>query len=190
MVGKQIKGRMVISGRKFIRDRAAGRDLDKAIAGLGAEAREMMTTRLSPSAWYSTAAADEVLRACAEALGEDPRSFARDLGWTAAYDTAGAIGRTFVSLFGSPARMAKYIGTAREQIYDSGTTTATYDEAGGRVQIEVRGWLGHTEHGCLNMLGLLDRYANLMRASASVEVAQTRCLSRGNDACVFELRFR
>lgn len=180
---------MVISGRKFIKDeaKARARDLTATIAALSPLARDLMTTTLIASEWYSTAAADEVMRASAAALGVDPLQFARDLGYTAAYETAGAIGRTFANIFLTPPRLARHIDTARAQIYDSGETSARYD--GARLFVDVTRWRGHTDLGCLNMLGLLHRYGALCRGATLVDAMQPKCTSRGDALCAFELAF-
>ena len=124
-------------------------------------------------------------------LGLDPLVCARRIGGDVAYESAGRVGRTVISLFGTPARVARHLGSMWGQLYDSGVVEGTYDDGTGVLGVRRREWRGHDPITCITLLGSLERIVEHMSGVELRSAQRVLCLSdSGGDECRFEVRLR
>jgi len=163
--------------------------LERIAEDLPPSMRTLLTDRLVASAWYSLEGADEMMTAVAAHLGRDPVEYARRLGHSVAFESAGPIGRTMMRLFGNPERIASYLPKMWTQLYDSGVVRGVYDPVDGILTIRVAGWMGHTPLGCFNPLGSIEELSRRFEKPPLIEAEQAECVSRGASMCRWVLRY-
>ena len=64
-----------------------------------------------------------------------------------------------------------------------------FDASTGRVQIELRGWKGHTRVQCFNPLGALVEVCVRSERAKYVSHQLLACVSQGADACRYAVQF-
>lgn len=107
--GRRIKGRLMMAARKTIKLDTRSLDADELTNGLSPEARDVLTTRYLATDWYPIDSVDEVMTKVSGCLGMAPEEYAVHVGIGTATEAAGRMGRTLLSLFGSPKRLARYV---------------------------------------------------------------------------------
>src|SRR5262249_12641048 len=133
--------------------------------------------------------AGPMIEGVARALGRPPLDFARQLGRDVAFDTAGRAGRTLLNLFGTPQRLARYLGAMWDQLYDGGRIQADYDEQRFVLTVRRTGWPAHDPLLCITLLGSLETLCGHMGSPRLISAARIACVADGAPGCRFELRF-
>lgn len=191
--GARFKGKLGMAVRKSVKDLLSEhhRDRDAVIGRLPPDVRWFLTERLVATQWYPIRGAGPMLEAIALELGLDPLVCARRIGGDVAYESAGRVGRTVISLFGTPARVARHLGSMWGQLYDSGVVEGTYDDGTGVLGVRRREWRGHDPITCITLLGSLERIVEHMSGVELRSAQRVLCLSdSGGDECRFEVRLR
>lgn len=187
--GARFKGKLGMAVRKSVKVACGNRALGPIVASLPPDVRWFLTERYIATQWYPLRGADEMLEGIAEAISEAPAELARRIGRDVAHETAGRVGRTLVSIFGTPERMAKYLGPMWTQIYDGGHIDADYDAAQQLLTVRRSTWPAHRPLVCVTLLGSLEGLARQMGRPRLLSAARTSCISEGGARCQFELRF-
>lgn len=189
MQGARFKGKLGMAVRRSIKTALGSRPLEPVIEAVPSEARWFLTERFIATQWYPLKGADAMLGSVARLLGRDPVEFARQVGRDAAIQSAGRVGETMLSLFGTPQRLARYLGAMWEQLYDGGQIQADYDEAAAVITIRRNRWLAHDPLVCITLLGSTEALAGAMGKPRLLSAARTSCVGDGAPRCQFELQF-
>lgn len=187
--GARFKGKLGMSVRRAIKTALGDRSIESVIDALPADARWMLTERFIATQWYPLRSAGVMMEGVARAIGRAPLDVAQQLGRDVAVGTAGRAGRTLLNLFGTPQRLARYLGPMWDQLYDSGRIQADYDEATGVLTVRRMSWLGHDPLLCITLLGSIETLSLHMGRPRLLSAARTTCVSEGAPGCQFELRF-
>lgn len=190
--GARFKGKLGVAVRKAFKELLVdeGRDRDAFIAALPEPVRPLLEARYVATNWYPLDEADHLMSASALELGVDEFELSRRIGGDVAYESAGRIGWTILSLFASPHRVARHLQTMWNQIYDSGEIECDYDAAAGTLVVERSDWHGHAPHTCMTLLGSLERLGQNMRGYRLVEARRVCCVSEEDaETCRFEFQF-
>ena len=189
MEGRQIKGKLLLSARKAVKIDTDGVDLVALNPQLSAPAKRLLTDRFIASAWYPNEAIDEVIAVVAARCGVTDEQYSFRLGRQSVALATGPIVSTAVSVLATPQRIVRYLGSFWGQLYDSGEVTGHFDASTGRVQIELRGWKGHTRVQCFNPLGALVEVCVRSERAKYVSHELLACVSQGADACRYAVQF-
>ncbi|UJR80281.1 Hypothetical protein I5071_23250 [Sandaracinus amylolyticus] len=153
------------------------------------EVRRLLTERFVATQWYSVAGTEELIARPARMLGRDPVDYARDIGGSVLLEAAGPVGGTVMSLFATPTRLARHMGSMWQQVYDSGHVDGSFDETRRVLAIERSDWAGHGPLLCMTLLGTLIAISEGMKGERLVGSTRVSCISEGARRCRFELRF-
>ena len=189
MQGARFKGKLGMAVRRSLKTALGSRPIEPVIEALPPEARWFLTDRFIATQWYPLKGADAMLESVARLLGRDPLELARQIGRDAAFQSAGRVGETMLSLFGTPQRLARYLGPMWDQLYDGGQIQAEYDEASALLTIRRTRWIGHDPLVCITLLGSTEALAGAMGKPRLSSAARTSCVADGASRCQFELRF-
>jgi hypothetical protein len=187
--GARFKGKLGMSVRRSIKAALGARPIEPVIEAMPAEVRWFLAERFIATQWYPLKGADVMLETVARVLGRDPVDFARQIGRDAAVLSTGRVGETIISLFGTPQRLARYLGPMWEQLYDGGLILADYEEATGLLTIRRSRWVAHAPLVCITLLGSTEAVAGQMGKPRLLSAARTSCVGDGAARCQFELRF-
>jgi hypothetical protein len=187
--GARFKGKLGMSVRRSIKTALGDRSVESVIDAVPADARWMLTERFIATEWYPLRSAGVMIASVAQSIGRPPLELAQQLGRDVAFETAGRAGRTLLNLFGTPQRLARYLGSMWDQLYDSGRIQADHDEATGVLTVRRTSWLGHDPLLCVTLVGSLETLCAHMGSPRLISAARTACVSEGASRCQFELRF-
>jgi hypothetical protein len=187
--GARFKGKLGMAVRKTVKLELRGHDRDAVAATLPAPARRLLEERFIATIWYPLEGASELIEGVAHALGEPIDEVARRVGRRVTYENAGSLGRTLISLFGTPERLARYFGPIWAQTYDSGVVDASFDAATRRLRVRVARWDGHHPTICMTVLGTLEALGEGMRSPALRSATRLRCVTHGAPSCEHQLVF-
>ncbi|AKF07139.1 hypothetical protein DB32_004288 [Sandaracinus amylolyticus] len=149
----------------------------------------ILRERFVATQWYPVAGIEELISRPAQMLGRDPLDYARSLGGSVVSEAAGTVGRTVMSLFATPQRVAKHFDSIWQQAYDSGHVEGAYDEARGVLVVERSDWAGHGPLLCMTLLGTILAISDGMNGHRVAAATRTACISEGAPRCRFELRY-
>ncbi len=146
------------------------------------------TSGIMASGWYDTMLVGEVLDVFERvASPSDPSDFSDRVGEALARDNVYGVYRTLFRLVASPALMEANAQRVWQTYVDEGSLAVRlYGPAA--LEARVRGWSRHHPTVCRTMQPAME---HVLRAVGyrSVSVTRTRCVSRGDGLCEFDVRF-
>ncbi len=188
-IGARFKGKLGMAVRKTLKVELHGHDQGPFLAGLTEPAQRLLDERFLATTWYPLAGAAELLEGAARTLGQPIDEVAQRVGRRVAFEQAGNLGRTLLSLFGTPERLARYFGSIWAQTYDSGTIDASYDPSAQRVRVRIASWGGHHPTLCMTVLGTLEALGEGMKTPPLRSAMRVRCVAHRAPYCEHQLVF-
>lgn len=187
--GAHFKGKLGIAVRASVKRllHEHGIEREAFVASLPPDIRWFLTERYLATKWYPLPGAGQMMEALAEQIGQPPLDVSRRVGHDVAYATAGRVGRSIVGLFGTPKRVARYLGAMWGQLYDGGQIEGEYRDQVLRVRRSA--WPAHHPLLCMTLLGSLECIAEHMHGVRPVAAQRSSCVGDGSSTCCFELRF-
>lgn len=189
--GTHFKGKLGKAVRSSVKSLLVehGIDREEFVASLDPDLRWFLTEHYLATNWYPLRGSGQMLEALARRLDLDPLEVSRRVGRDVAYASAGRVGRTIVSTFGTPTRVARYLAPMLTQLYDGGDVEAAYSEDTGILSVRRSNWKPHHSLICITLLGSLECLSEHMSGYRLVSAQRCACVCEGADACRLELRF-
>ena len=181
--GAGIKGNVLISRLKFVRERADATGLERVLASLPPDDRQALSGWILPISWYPLELCIRLDRAIARELSpDDPSRVFLEMGRASADANLSGPQRPFVRpgdphflLQSAPLIYAAYYATGRRTYERTGDTSAvlrTFDAD------------AVTATDCLTVVGWHVRAIELS-GGTDVKVVERRCRARGDDCCEY-----
>jgi uncharacterized protein (TIGR02265 family) len=186
--GGRIRGHILLSRIKYVRDVAGEAGLQQVLAALPAEDRELLGGMIPLISWYPLELNLRLDAAIAAVLSpkDKPRAFL-DMGRASAEKNLRGVHRTYVRegdphylLAAAPLIYAAYYGVGRR----------TYQKTGERTAV-LRTFEAEsvTAADCLTVVGWHQRAIELC-GGQDVKVVETQCRARGAPHCEYHCEWR
>jgi predicted hydrocarbon binding protein len=178
--GGTVKGVGLANTRRFTVEKHGEVGWTRLLERLSVEDREVLSSAIT-AGWYDIALIDRVNHAFAECCGG--LGAARELGRYAAEQDLKTIHRMFLRLANPAYALEKCVELWRR--YNTTGQWSVERPAPNHVRATLRGWGERDTATCARLTGHLERLLELVGArNATVE--HSRCVARGDEACVFE----
>ncbi|MFN9810476.1 MAG: hypothetical protein ACK6CU_12680 [Deltaproteobacteria bacterium] len=185
----QVRGSVITARLKWVRDRFGEPAVRHLKNNLSAASRARLDARVQPHDWVPFALYLEVTREMDRLWGKGDLSLAHELGRATADFSLPTILKIFLR-FGAPDHTVRQGAKLWRQFYDSGTPEVRplSDAEGEGCSLTLPDVETPDVAHCGTILGWMERSVEL--SGAKIRWArETSCRTRGDAACVFELRW-
>jgi len=184
----RIRGHVLLSRLKYVRDVAGEAGLQKVLAALAAPDRDVLTGMIPLVSWYPAELNLRLDAAIGAVLSpRDKNHLFRELGRASAEKNLKGVHRTYVRegdphylLAASPLIYAAYYAVGRRTCEKTGERSAVLRT----YQAE-----NVTAADCLTVVGWHERAIELC-GGRDVKVVETQCRTRGADCCEYRCEWR
>ena len=181
-----VKGSPVRSLQKFIEADLTDDQNSALYAALPPEPAERFKTPILPTETIPVHLLNRVTEEAARIKGEPLDVFARRAGREAAAEAVRGIYRFFAMVL-TPAALLSKAGRMWSSIYNVGELVVS-DQTDTSATIALLNFPSELA-GCLRFTGWIERLAE-MTGAKDVRIEQTKCFSRGDDHCEWQIRWR
>ena len=181
-----VKGSPVRSLQKFVEADLTDEQKRALYAALPPEPSQRFQQTILSTETIPVHLLNRVTEEAARIKGEPLESFARRAGREAAADAVRGIYRFFAMVL-TPAALLSKAGNMWSSIYNVGELRVT-DQTATSARISLLDFPSEAA-GCLRFMGWMERLAE-MTGAKDVQIEKTKCFSRGDAHCEWQLRWR
>lgn len=181
-----VKGSPVRSLQKFIDAELTRAQKDSVLSTLPDPWRERLRGPILPTETVPVSVLNKLTEEAAAAKGEPLDSFARRAGREAAGDAVKGIYR-FFALVLTPAALLSKASQMWSSLYNRGRLNVT-SQTDHSARLELSDIKMETA-GCARMTGWIERMAEMTNTGGNLKLVKTKCSSKGDNCCEWQLEW-
>ncbi|MCP4899554.1 MAG: hypothetical protein GY906_21520 [bacterium] len=183
----QVKGTAFCSRIAYVERHHGGKALEQVFDQMKDQGcAASLKKRALPSGWYSFENYVDLLETIDRVCGKGDGSLFRGMASQVAQDDLSTIYRAFIRV-ASPAFVLKKASHIWRQYYDSGDLQVLKDQP-GEVLLEVCDMPNPQTAHCESISGWVEQCVR-MTGAANAKVSHDSCRVRGDDRCIFNVRW-
>ena len=181
-----VKGTAWLTLKSFLSERSGADAMARVLARLGPSDAEALRRNSLPGSWGDYGADTRVLLAADDVLGRGDRTLIRDSAVHHARKDMRGIYRMFIRV-ATPGFVIGRAAKLWRLIIDSGELRVVRQTPKG-VDLELTNIEGVPPHHELDQLPFMEEIAR-MTGAKNVQATHPKCLARGDDRCVYIVRW-